>query len=663
MHFRVQLLSVVAARLGVSVGRAIAGATDPRLDASVGRVIAGAMASAGQRPMVVRPSELTQPGRLDGAKRLLGRLVEVEHVPNARFGCYLVCGHTARDVIAIEAWRELAEPAASLLKASCVVSLTQIALSRRQASKAKYTHSQCDLFVRFDKGAGVEEETTPPLELPAGMPCTPLHQAACWKDGLVNVRAEVTGGFSRATDDKDRLFKLTLRQPGKAGEFSEAEVLAWGELATAAEQVPRPAMMELRNLAVTKHAKNGFTLKWLKQTAACALPAVEAEELRANMAGRERCKTLSLRAGGAAARDYGAGPATLVSLATLGAFLPAAEAKKFSHEDVWEAPFCTLAHLQTLSRVPEDSWHYTGCATCFRKTCDKHDEAGVRPCYSLEATVWDHTATLDARIFTKCVDEVLRAALAFRPGDAVQSQENAEHEIRARKWAVRFVVAHDEAYSGPTGSRAARNTLQVVHVREAPLTYSGSAKPLLCLRAAASLPGCPCIYLSDATLDDAGQITAGEDLPVQYAELLLRITTKDPVQECNEAERGVRIIFECADATQPDIRADLTWVVSVRDSLAIARQRPDTLLRVVAKPHVLFDTDGEPSLRHWQVIFQFPAADADIEPFARRRAWQLSLDSQPSLKIKRLQEDAMAMTPLTKVAKVKEALTSPSFRA
>ena len=185
------------------------------------------------------------------------------------------------------------------------------------------------------------------------------------------------------------------------------------------------------------------------------------------MAGRERCKTLSLRAGGAAARDYGAGPATLVSLATLGAFLPAAEAKKFSHEDVWEAPFCTLAHLQTLSRAPEDSWHYTGCATCFRKTCDKHDEAGVRPCYSLEATVWDHTATLDARIFTKCVDEVLRAALAFRPGDAVQSQENAEHEIRARKWAVRFVVAHDEAYSGPTGSRAARNTLQVVHVREA----------------------------------------------------------------------------------------------------------------------------------------------------------------------------------------------------
>ena len=211
MHFRVQLLSVVAARLGVSVGRAIAGATDPRLDASVGRVIAGAMASAGQRPMVVRPSELTQPGRLDGAKRLLGRLVEVEHVPNARFGCYLVCGHTARDVIAIEAWRELAEPAASLLKASCVVSLTQIALSRRQASKAKYTHSQCDLFVRFDKGAGVEEETTPPLELPAGMPCTPLHQAACWKDGLVNVRAEVTGGFSRATDDKDRLFKLTVK--------------------------------------------------------------------------------------------------------------------------------------------------------------------------------------------------------------------------------------------------------------------------------------------------------------------------------------------------------------------------------------------------------------------------------------------------------------------
>ena len=344
----------------------------------------------------------------------------------------------------------------------------------------------------------------------------------------------------------------------------------------------------------------------------------------------------------------------MVSLATLGAFLPAAEAKKFSHEDVWEAPFCTLAHLQTLSRVPEDSWHYTGCATCFRKTCDKHDEAGVRPCYSLEATVWDHAATLDASASTKC------CVLPWRFGRATRYSRD---RMRSTISEPASGLCASSSHSGPTGSRAARNTLQVVHVREAPLTYSGSAKPLLCLRAAASLPGCPCIYLSDANLDDAGQITAGEDLPVQYAELLLRVTAKDPVQECNEAERGVRIIFECADATQPDIRADLMWVVSVRDSLAIARQRPDTLLRVVAKPHVLFDTDGEPSLRHWQVIFQFPAADGDIEPFARRRAWQLSLDSQPSLEIKRLQEDAMAMTPLTKVARVKEALTSPSFRA
>ena len=39
----------------------------------------------------------------------------------------------------------------------------------------------------------------------------------------------------------------------------------------------------------------------------------------------------------------------------------------------------------------------------------------------------------------------------------------------------------------------------------------------------------------------------------------------------------MRIIFECADATEPDIRAD-------RNSLAIARQQPGTQLRVVVKP-------------------------------------------------------------------------------
>ena len=238
--------------------------------------------------------------------------------------------------------------------------------------------------------------------------------------------------------------------------------------------------------------------------------------------------------------------------------------------------------------------------------------------------------------------------LGVSAGDA----GNAEHEIRTHKWAARLVVAHDEAYSGPTGPRAARNTLQVAHVREAPLTYSGSAKPLLCLRTAASLPGCPCICLSDANLDDAGQITAGQDLPVQRRLKILRRSAM--------IKRGVRIIFECADATQPDIRADLMLVVSVRDSLAIARQRPGMLLRVVAKPHVLFGTDGEPSLRHWQVILQFPAVDGDIELLAVGRG---SFPWTPSLEFKRLQEDAMAMTPLTKVARVKEALTSPGFRA
>ena len=77
---------------------------------------------------------------------------------------------------------------------------------------------------------------------------------------------------------------------------------------------------------------------------------------------------------------------------------------------------------------PEDAWRYTRCPTCFCKTCGQRDEAGgVRPCYSLEATVWDRAATR----------KVLRAALAFQPGDAVESRENAEREILARKWAAR----------------------------------------------------------------------------------------------------------------------------------------------------------------------------------------------------------------------------------
>ena len=332
--------------------------------------------------------------------------------------------------------------------------------------------------------------------------------------------------------------------------------------------------------------------------------------MTASLAGRDHCRSLSSYT--PSGTDFAACRATLVSLATCSAFVAAEDARKFPREDVWEAPLCTVANVGSLIRASTDEWHYMGCSTCFRKACDQHAQDSQRACYSLELAVWDHTAAVDMKMFTRCVG----AALAVQPGAPVQSVEAAMREVRQRKWRLRFTVAYKEAYSGNADTRRpARNNLQVVHVQEQPSSFAGSPKPLVCIGADNFLPGCPHLQLSDVALDDAGQAQTTGGLRLQCAECLMRATDAEPEQRSHELERGVRITFTCVDALDESSRARLMWVLSTKESLPVARPRPGTLLRVIARPCIL----------HWQVLFHFPSSQEDAQAFAKRRLWQLEI--------------------------------------
>ena len=363
------------------------------------------MDSVGQRPMVVRPSELPQPGRLD--KRLRGRLVEVEHVPNARFGCYTSCA--ARRLATSSPSRRgtsLPLPLPLFLIKGFVRGQPHADHAEQAAGLESQVHARPVRPLCFDKGAGVAAGAAGRHALHALAPSRLLERWPRQCSRRSHARVLPCGRRQRSP------LQAHSAQPGfKAGEFSEAEVLVRGELATAAEQVPRLAMMELRR----------------PSTATCALPAVKAEELRANIAGRERCKALSQRWRRCRARlrprtgDVGlAGDArcffadgrseeVLSGGRVGGAVLHAGSPADLAPGAGRLLALHGLRHLLSQDlRQTQRSW-----------------PAGVRPCYSLEAM-------LDARIFSTCVDEVLRAALALRPGDAVEPRENAEHEIRTR---------------------------------------------------------------------------------------------------------------------------------------------------------------------------------------------------------------------------------------
>ena len=99
--------------------------------------------------MAVQPHELTSAMRLPDKRRLLGRVVRVDQTDTV-FTCYLVCGPTRKQVIQVEAWRELKQPAMEKLQEGMLVSLTNVALSMRRADKMKYSYSGVQILVRFD---------------------------------------------------------------------------------------------------------------------------------------------------------------------------------------------------------------------------------------------------------------------------------------------------------------------------------------------------------------------------------------------------------------------------------------------------------------------------------------------------------------------------------
>ena len=96
------------------------------------------MDRSGNQAMVVAPSELTQPGKMDSNKQLVGRVIHCDQ-NDLVFSCYVLCGTGRRDLIYLEAWRELATVAQSALKDGSLVPLLTATLVAQKADKLKWS--------------------------------------------------------------------------------------------------------------------------------------------------------------------------------------------------------------------------------------------------------------------------------------------------------------------------------------------------------------------------------------------------------------------------------------------------------------------------------------------------------------------------------------------
>ena len=619
---------------------------------------------SGKKEMVVWPEELTQVGKLEG-KRLVGRVLDAQKATAPeRFSAYLLCGNRRQDIIAIEAWREVALVAEQKLKNQELVILSMVTLSTRAPGKNKYSQGKCQFVVKYDKHTVVSQMNAEEAaqmrcggkilvcDIPQTLPIIGLQSASALNDTVVNVRVLVVeNGVIPASGQRSQLRKLVVEDSSLRGEAFSAEVLCWGELAEATANISANDVVDLFHLQANVSEKSSWSLKWTGRSCFEVVDAAGAEVLRKALRGKSRTQ-LSVYQGGTEQKDYASATARVVTLSVLGLLLPERDAKQMSPDMVWEIPWCTIAHIYASGRSPEEPWYYSGCSICSRKECTKH-AGGVRRCYTLEVQTWDHTGSLALKMFNRTADLLFQSALGLSAGTEIENQGKAREEIRQCLFTIRCVMSMEEAY----GSRAAKNVWQVVHIRkEDPEKFTGGGKPILEVPPHSCGLGVPLASLGEVSVNAAGDAVLSGDRPFQFLEGIMVLSQQNPIQEGSDNESGVRVYWNVEDASDKT-SARIMWVVPLDQSVSVILLPKGTMYRAILKPMIDCDAQGVSAVEYWQVVFHTSLAAEALEGWQKRKKWQRE-SRQPE--DRGWQREMLAMTPIGRGKRLWAEMASPS---
>ena len=102
---------------------------------------------------------------------------------------------------------------------------------------------------------------------------------------------------------------------------------------------------------------------------------------------------------------------------------------------------------------------------------------------------WQTTAAIEMKVFTAIMD-IMLTATGYNPLEPISDHQKALDAIRCKNWSMRCVIVEDAAYQ----SRPARNSLQVVSVKERSSSFVGTPRPLFAMQAENFRPGLyPCM--------------------------------------------------------------------------------------------------------------------------------------------------------------------------
>lgn len=612
--------------------------------------------------MVVSPTEITKAGRLETAKRLVGRVIEIESTDDM-FSCYILCGPTRKYSLHLEAWRELARVAKSLLPEGKLVSMSNVALALRKAEKGKWSLSGCRMVIRFDKDLQVKVLDEPAddvfvpgcdnvllKDIPMVTPRTSLEAAGCLREGCIAVRVFLLEIVDRSNAEQSEkaMCKLRVVEKREQGPSYEADILIWGaDAGSRVSSMQAKCLYDICPLCVSVATdKYSFSLRWLRSTkavcvedadsydvAVCEQPPVQLSQWKDKSLGRP---------------DYKSKEATLIAASTLAHFVPERSCQKFDANEVWELPFVTVFDVvSSVDTLPI----YEGCSTCFKKSCSHG--APKRTCYNVELHICDHTATVEMKVWTSVMDTILRACGFDAPEQGGVEQDKFVDILRSKCWSCRCIIVEEVAY----GSRPERNRLQMVSILEQSWKFRGTKRALFTLTPEYFRPGLPYVFAQEVHVDAAEQVLDQSRRPLDMVEMVIMVQGT-PTQEGQPTEQGARLVFKCVDLADPQGNhqvLEVMWVVSMGDMLSIARIPDKHILRVVVQPCIT-----QQKISKWLVIFSAPMAKEDVEPWRARKLWQNR--GPEDERQKRAVEEIVTFTPKTKVIKTLETLQSPSHR-
>ena len=467
-------------------------------------------------PFVVEPSDVNAVGLCK--KELRGGVCEVV-TKTTKTGkevveVHIATGPSPEQVYAFEGWNAQGVR----VKKSTMETPTYLAINTFEAkdntAKARWSPSLASTYGEITKDTKITiieaDETNNAAKLyPTEYPCFPFEQLqALDHPQQVNLRGEVSGLLREKRECKflkgklldkpvmKAIFKCVLKNGNR-----DMEVEFWEAEASLFDNVKNGQCVDIQRGVATPSGKGkSVVINAGGSTKVRLTKEAIAKEIVAATAAVKPDDVVHMT------QAYGGSHAALpqeakiATLSAIQALFDEHAPRSFPDTSYYEVVWVQVIGFRN-SKQESDVLSYEGCANCYKKQCDKHQEDGRALCYSMILRIEDSTAVIEAKCFTAAFRALMVEAGLGVSVKAEPDPEELSEALSSVRLALRLRLLKEE----PFGERKERNSVEVTEVKKLPMTFQPDPSWRL-VACRVLLPGAPDILVPAASVSPLGQM-------------------------------------------------------------------------------------------------------------------------------------------------------------